>query len=116
MRLLAFLPILAVRAIGWVLLLPVRILFPALNVRYEGRAFFGTLDNEPSADIGFVIGATVRVHESDISDWKLIDNGRLVGGYTIRYIRSRMTKRQREYVDANLPYTIDPPTEAQSAA
>ena len=181
MRLLAFVLILTVRAIGWVLLLPLRMLFPALfrpripnmiavreddpgmkaaiararktlpdflarlragtadalttsikaglptkdgskehvwitNVRYEGGAFFGTLDNEPSADIGFVIGATVRVHESDISDWKLIENGKLVGGYTIRYIRSRMTKRQREYFDAHLPFTIDPPNAAQSAA
>jgi uncharacterized protein YegJ (DUF2314 family) len=78
------------------------------GVRCEGGEFVGTVDNEPSPKTGVRSGDTVRVRHSEISDWKLVENGRLVGGFTIRYFMSRMPAKQRAALSAALPFTVGP--------
>ena len=78
------------------------------RVRYEGGEFVGTLDNDPRADIGVEAGDIVRVQQSQISDWKLVEHGQLVGGFTIRYFRERMSAKERAALDAALPFRIGP--------
>lgn len=39
-----------------------------------------------------------------ISDWMYIEDGYLVGGYTTRVIRDRMTEEERKKHDAQAPY------------
>jgi uncharacterized protein YegJ (DUF2314 family) len=78
------------------------------RVRYENGEFVGTLDNHPRADIGVRAGDTVRVQPSQISDWKLVEHGQLVGGFTIRYFRDRMSPKDRAALDAGLPFRIGP--------
>jgi uncharacterized protein YegJ (DUF2314 family) len=36
------------------------------------------------------------VSKSEISDWFYIDNGKLVGGYTIRVLYSRMSPEEKK--------------------
>jgi len=78
------------------------------NVRSEGSEFVGTVDNSPTRAAGVVAGTPVRVRHSEISDWKVVERGRLVGGFTIRYFLSLMPERQRAALAANLPFVIGP--------
>jgi uncharacterized protein YegJ (DUF2314 family) len=41
-----------------------------------------------------------------VSDWVLYDGNRLLGGFTILVLRSRMTAEEREQFDADLGYEI----------
>jgi hypothetical protein len=36
-----------------------------------------------------------------------VDNGVLVAGYTVRYLRGLMSGKQRETLDQGLPFRID---------
>ena len=54
------------------------------NVTYSGHRFNGNVDNHPRIIKGLKYGQRVSVNPDEISDWAYIDNGRLVGGYTIR--------------------------------
>lgn len=76
------------------------------NIRVEGHEFLGTIDNNPRPETGKRAGDLVRVRQSEISDWKVIENGQLVGGFTIRYFVSRMPAKQRAALIANLPFAI----------
>ena len=78
------------------------------GVRCEGDEFVGAVDNEPRGKTDVKSGDTVRVRQSEISDWKLIENGQLVGGFTIRYFVNRMPAKQRAALTAALPFTIGP--------
>lgn len=42
-----------------------------------------------------------------ITDWMFVDNGLLVGGYTTRLIRQRMTSEERAAFDASVPYRFE---------
>jgi uncharacterized protein YegJ (DUF2314 family) len=76
------------------------------GIRCEGDEFVGTLDNEPTPATGMHVGAELRVRQSAISDWKLIEQGRLVGGFTIRHFVNRMPARQRAAFVDRLPFTL----------
>ena len=76
------------------------------DIRCDGDEFVGVVDNHPSPETGVRIGATVRAHHSQISDWKIVERGQLIGGFTIRYFVSRMPAAQREALNAGLPFAI----------
>jgi uncharacterized protein YegJ (DUF2314 family) len=76
------------------------------GIRRDGDEFVGTLENHPSPATGMQLGATVRVSQSEISDWKLVERGQLVGGFTIRYFMSLMDPAQEAAVRAGLPFAI----------
>lgn len=38
----------------------------------------------------------------ELSDWIIIDDGRLIGGYTIRVFRDKMSPEDRAKLDANM--------------
>jgi uncharacterized protein YegJ (DUF2314 family) len=77
------------------------------NIRVEGDAFVGTIDNNPHPRTGKRAGDTLRVARSEISDWRLVENGVLVGGYTIRYFMSRMPAKQRAVMLASFKFRIE---------
>jgi len=64
------------------------------------------LANQPLAreQKGSRVKQRVEFEPSYISDWMYIDDGYLVGGYTTRVIRDRMTPEEREAHDAEAPY------------
>ena len=77
-------------------------------IRWEGDEFVGLIANHPSPETGMQLGATVRVRHSGISDWKIVERGQLVGGFTIRYFLSRMPPAQRAALNEGAPFTIGP--------
>lgn len=63
----------------------------------------GVVANEPNLpSLRFM--QRVEFEPSYISDWMYIDEGYLVGGYTTRVIRDRMTPEERRAYDAQAPY------------
>jgi uncharacterized protein YegJ (DUF2314 family) len=67
----------------------------------------GILNNKP-VDVKTVkLGEKVEVTPDKISDWKYIENGRLVGGFTTRVIRDGMMPKEREQLDHDLPFKIE---------
>jgi uncharacterized protein YegJ (DUF2314 family) len=63
----------------------------------------GVVANEPKLPrLRFM--QRVEFEPSYISDWMYIEDGYLVGGYTTRVIRNRMTPEARRNYDAQAPY------------
>jgi uncharacterized protein YegJ (DUF2314 family) len=53
------------------------------QVRREGGAFIGRVNNEPVNALGISLGESVRVERDDVVDWMFMSKGSLRGGYTI---------------------------------
>ena len=77
------------------------------EVELVGDQFKGVIANEPIEASTPALGQTVTIPLDRVSDWMAIDNGRLVGGYTLRVLRDRMSPDQRAEFDAGMGFTID---------
>lgn len=73
------------------------------DLNFRGKELTGVIANEPNLpSLEFM--QRVEFEPSYISDWMYIEDGYLVGGYTTRVIRDRMTEEERKEHDANAPY------------
>ncbi|MGC1275266.1 MAG: DUF2314 domain-containing protein [Planctomycetaceae bacterium] len=77
------------------------------DVRYENETFVGVLGNVPVNATAVKLGDEVTIPKGDVSDWMYLEEGRLVGGYTIRALREIMPAEQRAEFDKNAPFVID---------
>lgn len=72
----------------------------------EGN-LFGTVGNEP-VDVKTVkLDQKIGIDRDFISDWMIIESGRLVGGYTLRAIRDGIPDDQKEEFDKSIGMYID---------
>jgi uncharacterized protein YegJ (DUF2314 family) len=76
-------------------------------VTYDGKKLKGTVNNEPVNLTNVKLGAKIAVDPAEISDWMYIDDGKLVGGYTIRRLRDTLGPEERAKFDKTLPFKID---------
>jgi uncharacterized protein YegJ (DUF2314 family) len=76
-------------------------------VTYDGTKFNGKLDNEPVQVRNVKHGDAVSVEPAHVADWMYVDDGKLVGGHTLRVLRSRMTPEQRSRYDESRPFKIE---------
>ena len=78
------------------------------DIAYDGFAFTGKIVNQsdllPSPQTP---GDVYHVHKDDIVDWMIVDKGQLIGGYTIRVARNKMTPQNRKRLDATLWFAVD---------
>ena len=76
------------------------------EVTYSDGAFRGNMgDDIPSLKVE--AGEKITVREEDILDWMIVEDGKLIGGYTIRLAVQRMTPEERERFLETLDYTIE---------
>lgn len=68
------------------------------NVMIEGNYYSGVLSENNSP---------LKVLIDDIIDWMIIDNGRLIGGYTIRHYRSTLSEEEKINFDIDFGVKID---------
>ena len=66
----------------------------------------GVIGNEPKIK-RLHFKQRVEFDPKYISDWMYIDHGKLIGGYTTRLLRQRMSPEERKKFDASLPYVFD---------
>ena len=76
-------------------------------VEHHNGEFVGTLNNEPAWISTAKIGDELKVAKGEISYWMYVDDGKLIGGYTLRVLRDSLTEAERREFDADLPFTIE---------
>ncbi len=77
------------------------------EVTTDGNTFTGYVQNEAQLIGNIRLGQRVVVAKSEISDWMYIDNGKLVGGFTVRALRDRLSQQARDEFDQSIPFRID---------
>jgi uncharacterized protein YegJ (DUF2314 family) len=77
------------------------------DVRFVGNRFVGRVDNRPKKIQGVKLGQMVSVAPNEISDWLYIDNGKLVGGYTVRVHYSELSPEQKQVFDKQADFKIE---------
>ena len=65
----------------------------------------GVIGNEPEIK-RLHFKQRVEFDPKYISDWMYVDHGKLVGGYTTRLLRQRMSPEERKQFDASVPYAF----------
>jgi uncharacterized protein YegJ (DUF2314 family) len=76
------------------------------DVSFDGTNFRGRVDNEPLDVKNVTLGATATAAKGEISDWSYVDDGKLVGGYTIRVLYARMTRDEKKDFEAHGGFKI----------
>jgi uncharacterized protein YegJ (DUF2314 family) len=76
------------------------------DVRFDGRAFLGAIAEEPRL-AGLRPQQPVRIRADEVMDWMYLAHNKLVGGFTIREFRKRLTPTERKKFDARLTYAIE---------
>ena len=77
------------------------------DLRYDGGVFHGVIANEPQSISGLGFKQPVAVPLGRISDWMFVQDGKLMGGFTSRLLRTRMTAQRRQEADAQNPYRYE---------
>lgn len=76
------------------------------EVTYTDGMFRGNMgDDIPSLKLE--AGEEITVAEKDILDWMIVEDGKLIGGYTIRLAVQRMSPEERERFLKTLDYSIE---------
>ena len=73
------------------------------DLNFSGPKPRGVIANEPRME-GLRFMEEVTFEPSDVTDWMYVEDGRLVGGYTTRVIRERMSPEERKEFDASAPF------------
>lgn len=76
------------------------------KVLYRNGKFLGKIGNAPARVSGVAIGDEVSLPMREVSDWMYVDNGRLVGGYTLRVLRDGMSDEERHKFDRSVPFVV----------
>jgi uncharacterized protein YegJ (DUF2314 family) len=76
------------------------------EVTYSEGVLRGSMgDDIPALHLEF--GESILVNEQDIVDWMIVEDGTLIGGYTIRLAMQRMSAEERERFLQSLDYVIE---------
>ena len=77
------------------------------TVSHSNGWFAGIVGNDPVDLKKIKLGDRVSVHLDHVSDWMAVDGGHLIGGYTLRVLRDRMTPDERKALDQKLNLVFD---------
>lgn len=77
------------------------------DVSYNGTSFSGRLENVPRDIKGLKYGDAVTIHSDAVGDWLYVDDGQLIGAFTLRVIYRRMSPAQQEAFKQQLDYKFD---------
>ena len=78
------------------------------GVTFTGNRFHGYVDNKPNAIPGLKIKDRASVNPDEITDWSYVDNGKLVGGYTIRVLYAEMSPEERQEFEKQAQFHVTP--------
>ncbi|MBL0015353.1 MAG: DUF2314 domain-containing protein [Bacteroidetes bacterium] len=73
----------------------------------EDGLFYGTLDSDPVMVQNVKAGTRIGIPVDAISDWLIVEDGRLIGGYTIRVYRESLSPEERQEFDKGFGVTFD---------
>lgn len=70
------------------------------DIQLVDSDFMGIIANEPVYTDKVQLGDTIKVNRASISDWMYYDEGKIVGGFTIRAIRDALSPEDQAAFDA----------------
>ena len=73
-------------------------------VSYDGKRFHGTVGNVPTTVKSVKMGQQAAVLPSRISDWMYLENGKVVGGHTLRVLRDTLSPSKRADFDKKVQF------------
>ncbi len=77
-----------------------------LSVDDDG-IFYGVIDGDPVTVKSVKAGSKIGIDIDHISDWIIIEEGRLIGGYTVRVYRESLPQNERGAFDQGMGIIID---------
>jgi uncharacterized protein YegJ (DUF2314 family) len=78
-----------------------------VNLSIQGAKLYGVVSNLPEFTKKVKAGERVEIDTSMVSDWKYIQNHRLVGGRTIKVLVNRMSPAEKAEFNASIDYKIE---------
>ncbi len=76
------------------------------RISYQNGSFRGTMgDDIPTLKLS--IDDKITIKRNNIVDWMIVEDGKLIGGYTIRLAFQRMTPEQKERFLETVNYSIE---------
>jgi uncharacterized protein YegJ (DUF2314 family) len=76
------------------------------DLTYSEGGFTGLVWNEPLRVRNLHLGDEVRVDPADISDWIIIEDGKMLGGFTIYAIRDKLPEHKREEFESEIGFIM----------
>ena len=76
------------------------------GVTYTDGVFRGNMGDDIPA-LKLELGKKITVDQKDVIDWMIVQDGKLIGGYTIRLAVKRMSPDERERFLQTLDYSIE---------
>lgn len=77
------------------------------EVSYDGSVLRGVLNNHPKDLQRLKAGQPVEVSPAHISDWMYVEDGRLVGGYTLRVMVRSYSAEEKRALEESLGFKFD---------
>lgn len=78
------------------------------NIIQKDSVYYGIVSNVPVNITTVKYGDRVKIIKEDISDWSFMDGDTLRGGYTIKALRSRMNKNEKDEFDRDYGIIFEP--------
>ena len=76
------------------------------RISYGDGSFHGTMgDDIPTLKLS--VDDKITIKRDDIVDWMIVENGKLIGGYTIRLAFQRMTPEEKQRFLETVNYSIE---------
>ena len=74
---------------------------------FDGKQFKGIINNDPDLVTNVKAGDAINVDKDKIGDWMYVEKKKLIGGYTVRVLRNRLSPEERKALDESIPYKIE---------
>ncbi len=78
-----------------------------IQVTYDGTQFQGIVNNDPEMVKNVKFGQKVTVTPAEISDWMYLDNGKMVGGETVRVLLEGLSPAERDKFKKSVDFEVD---------
>jgi uncharacterized protein YegJ (DUF2314 family) len=77
------------------------------SVQFQDGKFTGIVGNEPGTMTVINVGDGISAAPEEISDWMYVEDGKLIGGFTLRAIRAGMSEREGFEFDRSMSFSIE---------
>jgi uncharacterized protein YegJ (DUF2314 family) len=67
-----------------------------VDLKIDSNRYFGVIGNNPDLTKNVKYNQLVEFNPDSISDWKYFEGAKMVGGYTVKVIYSRMSDNDKE--------------------
>jgi len=78
-----------------------------VNLKYDGKVLTGILYNYPNKIRNLSYQQAVELRPDQVSDWTYIEDGQIVGGFTLRALYKNYPEEKRRELEESLGGKID---------